>query len=146
MYYAKKNKFDELIKKYDSINNFCNIFGVGKQTAYNLKNCCSVNENTVYKICEAAKIKIDDLFEVEENIKVIDEKDLTNEKLSDEIINGLIKKIETRMNVSCNRFLTKEILSIVNEIVIESMYSGYNYMNDKKERMMKEAIRKRRNG
>lgn len=149
----------DFVKFKEDVNNFGGQKKVSIATGittnqiyrYVTEGSAMITENAI-KIAGALNVKLEDYFElvnVKEGVKYVveskNERDKTDMIVSEEIICGLKRKIEDRLLVSHSEIYVKEIMKVVDQLVIESSYLGVHCKENGKEKFILNAIAKRRN-
>jgi len=152
-YYKFKNHklFLNEIKKYKNLSTFslaCDIH-MTLITRYVTGNQAIIKDNAI-AIAQTLRIPFDELFELtnvkkkDQTKKKVKEQEKSNFEISEEIICGLKKKIEDRLLITHSKSYVNEIISVIDELVIEASYLGVNCREDNTHAFIVNAITKRR--
>ena len=151
--FRDKNKFIKSVKEFGVMNSFaqkCDIH-LTQMKRYIIEDS-NIEKTSALKIANALNVEFDEMFEY---VKIksnnsrkhsgVKEQEKSNFQISEEIICGLKKKIEDRLLISHSKNYVNEIISVIDDIVIESAYLGVNSREDNTHQFIVNAITKRRN-
>lgn len=152
--FKDKRVFIQEIKRFGEYKNFALASDLtADQISVYVRLDKMVEYKNAIKIANALRIDFDELFELAKikkdsyskanNPNVKDESDL---QISEKILVGLKANIKKQLEVSHDISYTNNILSLIDDIIIEATYLGYHQTRDNNEQFILKAIKKRRLG
>lgn len=148
--FKDKKLYFDYIKKIGSQTKVANQTGICLNTISKYaSNDCAIIKSNAITLAKVMEKDFDKLF-IEVNVKanstykIREDRDKTDYQISEEIITGLKRKIEDRLSIQHSKTYVNEILSVVDELVIESSYLGVNSALNKKHAFIVKAITQRR--
>ena len=154
-YYQIKNKdllIKQIKKKFITYRSFADITGISIKHISSYINYSDngrlIREENAEKISRALEIEFDELFN-EKRIKHLnygekERDDKTDMEISEEIILGLKHNVMNKLLIAYSELYVRDIMSIINDIIIEASYLGVNSTLANKQAFIVKAIEKRR--
>lgn len=148
--FKDKKVYYDYIKKIGSQTKVANLTGICINTISKYaSNDCAIIKSNAITFAKVMEKDFDKLF-IEVNVKANstykqrEDRDKTDFQISEEIIMGLKRKIEDRLSINHSKTYVNDILSVIDELIIESSYLGVNSKTNNKHKFIVDAITKRR--
>ena len=149
--FKDKKVYYDYIKKIGSQTKVANLTGICINTISKYaSNDCAIIKSNAITFAKVMEKDFDKLF-IEVNVKANstykqrEDRDKTDFQISEEIIMGLKKNIQDRLEITHTRPYVNDIMKVIDELVIESSYLGVNSALAKKHAFIVKAITSRRN-